>query len=187
VSRSAFAALLLASVSLAACDGGLDGKDQPLPGSEQAANAPAKSPAAKPPLQVTKIAFSASDVDAAAYSAEAAASADRTPAILRAQVLLDRARFRPGVIDGKMGENVRQAIAAFESANGLTVDGQMDEAVFAKLTEMDTGSALARYTIQPADVAGPFQPEIPSGLEEQAALPALSYTSALEGLGESST
>ena len=120
---SRIALLLLASVSLAACDGGLDGEDRPLPGSEQAANATAKSPAANPPLQTTKIAFSRADVDAAAFSTEAAASQDRTPAVLRAQVLLDRARFRPGVIDGKMGENVRQAVAAYEAANGLPVDG----------------------------------------------------------------
>lgn len=179
---SRFALLLLASVSLAACDGGLDGSDRPLPGSEQAANA--QSPKANPPLAVTRIAFSRGDVDQAAYSPEAAASQDRTPALLRAQVLLDRARFRPGVIDGKMGENVRQAVAAYEAANGLPVDGQLDEQVFAKLTAADTLPVLAEYVIQEADVAGPFEPNIPTDLEGQAALKSLAYTSPVEGLGE---
>jgi lipoprotein-anchoring transpeptidase ErfK/SrfK len=135
-------------------------------------------------LPVTNIAFSRADVDAAAFSTDAAASPDRTPAVLRAQVLLDRARFRPGVIDGKMGENVRQAIAAYEAANGLPVDGQLDEQVFAKLTAGDTLPVLAEYTIQQADVAGPFQATIPSDLEGQSKLTALSYTSPLELLGE---
>ena len=180
---SRIALLMLASVSLAACDGGLDGSDRPLPGSEQAANT-AQSPKANPRLAVTRIAFSRGDVDQATYSAEAAASQDRTPAVLRAQVLLDRARFRPGVIDGKMGENVRQAVAAYEAANGLPVDGQLDEQVFAKLTAADTGPVLAEYTIQEADVAGPFEPNIPSDLEGQAALKSLAYKNALEGLGE---
>jgi peptidoglycan hydrolase-like protein with peptidoglycan-binding domain len=74
-------------------------------------------------------------VDAASFSTDAASGTDRTPAILRAQVLLDRARFSPGVIDGTMGENVRQAIAAFERTNDCRWTAQLDEAVFAKLTE----------------------------------------------------
>lgn len=123
-------------------------------------------------------------VEAAIFSAEAAASQDRTAPVLRAQVLLDRARFSPGVIDGKPGENVRQAIAAFETANGLAVDGVLDEAVFAKLTSMDSSPVLTEYVITPEDVAGPFEPVIPDDLAAQGRLKALSYTSAAELLAE---
>ncbi|CAN5264528.1 L,D-transpeptidase [soil metagenome] len=138
-----------------------------------------------PALQnITPIAINQLAVDTAIYSTQAATSTDPTPAVLRAEVLLDRAHFSPGVIDGKMGENVRQAVAAFEEANSLPVDGQLDEAVFAKLTSLDARPAMTQYTLTAADVAGPFTETIPSGVEAQSKLKALGYTSAIERLGE---
>jgi lipoprotein-anchoring transpeptidase ErfK/SrfK len=102
--------------------------------------------------------------------------------IVRAQILLDRARFSPGSIDGLGGENTRQAIAAFEKANNLPVDGELDAEVFARLTQA-AAPAMTRYTITAADVAGPFRP-VPVTLEAQAELDALNYASAFEGLAE---
>jgi lipoprotein-anchoring transpeptidase ErfK/SrfK len=83
-----------------------------------------------------------------------------------------------------MGENVRQAVAAFEAANGLDVDGQLDEAVFAKLTELDGRPVLTEYTLTEEDVRGPFVESIPSDLEGQAGLERLAYTSPAEAIGE---
>src|SRR5689334_8010092 len=57
-----------------------------------------------------------------------------SPSIVKAQVLLDRARFSPGEIDGKPGENFSKALKAFEDRNGLPVSGQLSGEVWQKLT-----------------------------------------------------
>jgi lipoprotein-anchoring transpeptidase ErfK/SrfK len=105
------------------------------------------------------------------------------PATLKAQVLLDRLRFSPGVIDGLNGENYRHALAAFEKASGFKDDGRIDPEVFAKLTEASPDPALIEYTITADDVKGPFL-KIPKRMEDQADLEKLAYRSAKELLAE---
>ena len=39
-----------------------------------------------------------------------------SPALIKAQILLDRLRFSPGVIDGRRGDNTRLALQTFQQA-----------------------------------------------------------------------
>src|SRR4051812_11574317 len=104
-------------------------------------------------------------------------------ATLKAQVLLDRLRFSPGVIDGLNGDNYRRALTSFEKSKGLKVDGKIDPEVLGKLTEASPDPALIEYAITEDDVKGPFV-KIPKHMEDQAKLERLGYSSSQELLAE---
>ncbi len=100
------------------------------------------------------------------------------------QILLARASFSPGAIDGKGGSNTKRAVEAFQAAHALPVTGAVDPVTWQNLVAASGQQTLALYTVAPADVAGPFVPAIPHDMEQQAKLPGLFYTSPLELLAE---
>ena len=104
------------------------------------------------------------------------------PAALRAQVLLERAWFSPGEIDGQWGSKSRKALAAFQETKALPMTGEPDEASLAAL-DADGAPVLVGYTITEDDVAGPFLPT-PSGSMAKAKMKSIPYQSAAEALGE---
>ncbi|HUS06297.1 MAG TPA: L,D-transpeptidase [Bryobacteraceae bacterium] len=103
-------------------------------------------------------------------------------AVIRAQILLDRANFSVGEIDGAFGLNFRRAITGFQSSRGLPPGPQVDIPTWQKLNA-DTASALVPYKITQADIDGPYAP-LPEEMMEKAKLPSLGYASMLEALGE---
>lgn len=87
---------------------------------------------------------------------------------LQQQVMLDRAGFSPGVIDGRGGSNTAKALAAFQQQGPRTTPPV---------------DPISRYRITAEDAAGPYVP-IPEDMMEKSALPMLGYASLLEAIAE---
>jgi lipoprotein-anchoring transpeptidase ErfK/SrfK len=104
--------------------------------------------------------------------------------IIKAEVLLDRAGFSPGVIDGHDGDNFRKALAAFQRQNGRDGTSILDAQTFNALAATSEDPVMGDYVISEADVKGPFAKEIPANLEAMAKLPRLDYPSLRDQLAE---
>ena len=102
----------------------------------------------------------------------------RSAIVLKVQVLLDRAGFSPGVIDGVMGDNVAKAIVAAEFVTGLPQDGVLDADVWNVLLPLAAEPVLVGYRITAEDLAGPFVPDLPSDYAALAKLPKSAYRTA---------
>ncbi|WP_113011094.1 L,D-transpeptidase [Rhizobium sp.] len=103
------------------------------------------------------------------------------PAVVRLQILLDRAGASPGVIDGRDGANLHKAIKGFEAMRGLPVDGKIDPEILSRLN--DNGQVVGTYQIEPDDLAD-LVDKIPEDYALQAKMARLGYTSVEEKLSE---
>lgn len=172
----AAAALLLAAAALGACQ-----KQAAVPSG-------ANRPAAAAPV-AARTSGSATARGRAIDTAGLSPGLETDPRVLiRAQVLLDRARFSPGAIDGRDGSNFRRAFAAFEAAHGLPTAAEgvptLEARGWAALTAADAGPVTMDYMITADDLVGPFLGEVPTAMRAMKGLRRLGYARPAEELAE---
>jgi lipoprotein-anchoring transpeptidase ErfK/SrfK len=120
-----------------------------------------------------------------------AAAASYDPVLLRLEVLLDRAGYSPGAIDGRQGTNLQHAIAAYAQSQGIQANGtqahgtqahgtkgagSLDPQLWSQITTADSGPVVQAYKITAEDEQGPFIGTPPKDYEALSKLPALSWS-----------
>jgi lipoprotein-anchoring transpeptidase ErfK/SrfK len=126
----------------------------------------------------------AAAINGAEYHAKLPADDRMDAVVIKLQVLLDRARFSPGEIDGKLGENAQKALKAFADAKGLPSDKPLTPEIWKTLAGSSSDPVITDYKISKSDAAGPFLEKLPAKMEQMKDLKALSYTSPREAIAE---
>jgi len=106
------------------------------------------------------------------------------PSVLKAQVMLDRGRFSPGIIDGRWGKNSEIALYWFQKEHGLSPTGEVDENTYRALDgAAGNESVVSSHSLTSDDLKGPFI-KLPDDVYQKAKLDCLCYESQTEKLAE---
>jgi peptidoglycan hydrolase-like protein with peptidoglycan-binding domain len=103
--------------------------------------------------------------------------------LFHAQVLLDAAGFSPGVIDGRKGSSLTEAIRGFQEANGVELTGQLDPATRQALLKIGRPSTVM-IKLGPDDVRSTYVYPLPKDPDKQYGLKFLGYRNMLEKVAE---
>jgi len=139
--------------------------------------------ASVPAQQSIAASINPDQINGAEFTGKSPSPDSISPLAVKLQVLLARAHFSPGEIDGKLGANAQKALRAFAETQQLPADGKLTREVWQKLTA-DSRPIMTQYTVAAKDVGGPFLPKLPTRLDDMKDLKALSYTSPREALAE---
>lgn len=128
--------------------------------------------------------FNADAINAANFTGKLPSENKLSPLAVKVQVLLDRAHFSPGEIDGLFGDNVEKALQAFAEANSLPSAKVLTPEICAKLQAASGDPVTSEYVLTDKDVKGPYIEKLPVKMEDMKSLKKLDYSSAKEALAE---
>lgn len=127
------------------------------------------------------------DVNAAAVNAVPTAaqlSSQAGPVVARAQILLDRARFSVGVIDGHAAKNTALAIFWFQKTHNLPTTSILDSLTYDRLmTLVGSRPVVRQVTVEESMLKGTI-PVLSHNVYEQAKMKCLCYASVTEAMAE---
>jgi lipoprotein-anchoring transpeptidase ErfK/SrfK len=143
------------------------------------------------PVEATETAapreFGIEDVNAAAVNTAptpAQLASQAGPVVARAQILLDRARFSVGVIDGHAAKNAALALLWFQKTQNLPQTSQLDQATYDRLMAVAGSRPLVRQVTIDASMLKGTIPVLSHNVYEQAKMKCLCYASITEAMAE---
>jgi lipoprotein-anchoring transpeptidase ErfK/SrfK len=123
-------------------------------------------------------------INGANFAGKLPSEDSNSPLAVKVQVLLDRARFSPGEIDGRFGDNVEKALQAFAEANSLASGKVLTQEIWSKLQQASNDAVMTEYVLTERDIKGPYLEKLPAKMEDMKSLKTLSYTGPKEALSE---
>ncbi|TKD50849.1 L,D-transpeptidase family protein [Sphingomonas baiyangensis] len=106
------------------------------------------------------------------------------PAVLHAQVILDKLGFGPGLLDGRDSPSFARALRGFQTSRGLGVTGDLDAPTLRALYPYRAWRPIKMIALTEGMLRGPFLNPTPEDYADQAKLPGVPYRSPLEKLAE---